>query len=316
MQPTKLEWSDQYVLIVLVLMVALYCTRGVVETVLGVLTCIESCVGINICENCAYRNSLQLLARMLLDVYFGLHPTLLILVVVLVQQSAEPRPSSTLLCSMVLSNATAHYTHPELPPTLDARSRVDEVEYIMWTMPMALAMSASYMFLSRAFACQDLTEQSEWSEDILDGSVFVYEMAYHLELFLMNLSLIGTSCSEQSLGLVVYASATVTLIQAYFVASSRMAMDSQPHAVLSMLVAALFVLVLVSLLAYVHACILSQILGLLLVVSACVVVLGHHSSFGRARVSQIVVLRLGVVAVVSLTHIVVMCIGRNRVCNV
>jgi hypothetical protein len=302
------------VAVVLVLMVLLYCTRGVAETVLGVLACVEACVGINVCEHCAYRNALQMCARLLLDVYFGLHPLLLVLLTVGLQSAAAPRVSSTLVCSMVLANASAHYAQ-ERAPELDPRSSVAEVEYIMWVVPFALAMAACYMSLSRAFAGQDICEQSEWGEDVLQGTVFGYEVLYHLELFLMNLSLLGTSCSEQSLGVVVYGSATLTLLQAYFIAGSRTALDGQAHAVLNLLVAVLFVLVLMSVLAYVHVCVISRALGVVLLVCSCAVVLGHHACFGRAPVAFVVLLRLGITACASLAHIVVMCVGRNRVCG-
>ena len=316
---TKFEWSDQYVLVVLVLMLMLYCTRGVAETVLGVLACVEACVGVNVCEHCAYHNSLQLLARMLLDLYFGMHPVLLLVVTVALQSAAVPRVSSTLLSTLRLANASAYYSHTDAAgvadtPTLDARSRVDEVEYIMWAMPFALGMALSYMCLSRAFHSHEISEESDWNEDALEGCVFGYEICYHLELFLMNLSLLGTSCSEQSLGLVVYASATLTLLQAYFIAGSRAEMGCHAHAVLSMLVAALFVLLIVSVLSYVHTCIISRVLGMLLVLCSCAVVLGHHSCFGRAKAVYVIVMRLGISAVVSLAHIIVMAVGRNAVC--
>lgn len=301
-------------LLVLVLMVILYCTRGVAETVLSVVACIEACVGVNICENCAYRNSLQMIARMLLDVYYGMHPVLLVVLAVVLQGGAVPKHSSTLLSTLILSNASSHYSHADEPPTLDTRSRVDEVEYIMWAMPLALGMTATYMCLSRAFACQQLCEQSEWNEELLEGPVFVYEICYHIELFLLNVSLLGTSCSEQNFGLVVYASATVTLLQAYFIAGSRMPMECHSHAVLSMLVAAVFVLVVVSVLSYMHVCVVSQVVGLVFVLCSCAVVLGHHSCFGHAQASYVIVLRLGITFIVSLTHIIVMSIGRNTVC--
>lgn len=300
-------------LLVLVLMLMLYCTRGVAETVLSVLACVEACVGVNLCEHCAYRNSLQLLARLVFDLYFGMHPVLLLVLTVALQSAAVPRVSSTLLATLRLANASAHYAH-DAAPALDARSRVDEVEYIMWAMPFALAMALSYMCLSRAFRSQELGEESDWNADVLEGSVFGYEICYHLELFLMNLSLLGTACSEQSLGVVVYGSATLTLLQAYFVAGSRAEMGCHAHAVLSMLVAAVFVLLLVSVLSYVQACVVSRVLGMLLVLSSCAVVLGHHACFGRAKAVYVVVMRLAIAAVVSLAHIVVMAVGRNALC--
>ena len=313
MSTMKLEWGDEHIAAVVVLMVLLYCTRGVAETVLSVIVCVESCVGVNVCENCAYRSSLQMIARLLLDVYFGLHPLLLILLTVGLQNAGDSRVSSTLVCNLVLANASAHHAHEQVP-VLDPRSSVAEIEYILWVVPFALAMAACYMSLSRAFACQDICEQSEWGEDVLQGSVFGYEIFYHLELFLMNLSLLGTSCSEQSIGVVVYGSATLTLLQAYFIAGSRAALDSQAHAVLNLLVAVLFVLMLMSVLAYVHDCVVSRALGVVLLVCSCAVVLGHHACFGRAPVAFVVLLRLGITACASLAHIVVMCVGRNRIC--
>lgn len=315
----KFEWSDDYVLVVLVLMLVLYCTRGVAETVLSVLACFEACVGVNLCEHCAYRNSLNVLARMLTDVYFGMHPLLLVLLAMFLQTRVAPVQSSTLLTSIVLANTSSYYgvrlDAADALPALDARSRVDEVEYIMWAMPFALGIAVSYLCLCRAFACHEISELNEWNDDVLEGGVFMYEIAYHLELFMMNVSLVGTSCSEQSLGLIVYASATITLLQAYFVAGSRTTIECHAHAVLSMVLAAVFVLTVASVLAFVHSCVLSRLLGILLVMTSCVVVLGHHSAFGRASVAHVIILRLCIVAAVSLTHIVVMCVGRNAICN-
>lgn len=309
-------------LVVVMLMLVLYCTRGVAETVLSVLACFEACVGVNLCEHCVYRNSLNVLARTLTDVYFGMHPLLLALLTMFLHARVAPVQSSTLLTSIVLANTSSYYAAgavrldaADALPALDARSRVDEVEYIMWVMPFALGIAASYLCLCRAFACHEISELNEWNDDVLEGGVFMYEMAYHLELFMMNVSLVGTSCSEQSLGLIVYASATITLLQAYFVAGSRTTIECHAHAVLSMVLAAVFVLTVASVLAFVHSCVLSRLLGILLVMTSCVVVLGHHSAFGRASVAHVIILRLCIVAAVSLTHIVVMCVGRNAICN-
>lgn len=139
----------------------------------------------------------------------------------------------------------------------------------------------------------------------------MYEIAYHIELFMMNVSLVGTSCSEQSLGLIVYA----RLLQAYFVAGSRTTIECHAHAVLNMVLEAVFVLTVASVLAFVHSCVLSWLLGILLVMTLCSVVLGHHSSFGRASVEHVIILCLCIITVVSLTHIVIMCVRRNTICN-
>jgi hypothetical protein len=297
------------------LMLVLYCTRGVADTVVSVLACVEACVGVNLCEYCVYRNTLQMLARMCTDVYFGMHPILLVLLAAVLQARAVPTQSSTLVTSLVLANTSSYFSHADVMPILDARSRVDEVEYIMWAMPFAMAVAVSYLCVCRAFACQELADANEWNDDVLEGGVFMYEVAYHFELFFLNVSLVGPSCSGQSLGLVVYASATITLLQAYFVAGSRSTMECHAHAVLSMMLAAVFVLALVSVLAFVHVCVLSRLLGVLLAMTSCAVVLGHHSAFGKASVCHVIILRLCPVAAVSMTHIVVMCVGRTAICD-
>ena len=114
---------------------------------------------------------------------------------------------------------------------------------------------------------------------------------------------------------ILFSAMALTLIQTYFSNTARTSDGGENEIHASMICVGVFMAVLVSIILMMHECIASKVMGIVLVLCACVVVMGHYSCVGKADCKSVVFLRLSVGIVASASHIVVLCTGRNRLCD-
>lgn len=317
----KVHWKDEHIVVVSILLLVLYCSRGICSGLVGMVDCLDKCIEKDCC--CYSNMSVQLICKAFLDVYVGLNPLVVIMVYMLASQATPPRSSSVLFQTLVLNDSAPYYSvvgqGPGLfhvPMTLDLReSSVDEVDYIVCVIPFAISMTCSYVLLFRCIGVGDLSADTYWDDELFtsDTPVIFYELSYHVELLFMNISLILASNSEQSFTTLCYKALSLTLLQTYFVCSAHMSACEYDRQT-GLLVMILFVLALMPVMFVIQHCVLSLVAGALFLFCVCAVALGHYLCLGKAQAKHVVVLRLLVSMVASAFHLVVLAVGRNRVC--
>ena len=303
----KIPWKSEHMILVLVFMLILYCTRGICSGVIGLVDCMDRCIPKDLClfPGC----SGYYVGVKVLDLYIGMHPLLLILIYMSVQKYTPPHTSTVIFPTLQLQNISAM--------ELDLRqSNVREVDYLVCVMPFALSMALSYMLLYRCFQTNEMQIDDEWVNDTVDSPVVLaYEVLYHVELFFMNSSLILTTNPMQSMQMLLYSTLSLTLILTYFTSCSRMIEVSTLDNQIGVFVLVLLAIVLFPLIISFHTCLLSLCAGIVFLFCVCGVALGHLSTFGTARVKHIIVLRLSISVIASLVVMIVLVVGRDIVCD-
>lgn len=315
----KIPWQNWHIVIVIVAMLILYCTRGICVGIMGMVDCIDKCISK---EYCGYW-PIDGACRLFLDLYVGMNPLILILVYMLAEQAIPARESSVIFPVLSLSNSSLYYSVSKAPKLLPvvmsldlSKSSVSEIDYIFFVMPFSLSMACSYVILFRAISVGNLTIDTQWDSELVCGeaSVFSYEIAYHIELLCMNLSLIMATNTEQSAVTLCYSALSLTLVETYFVVSSRTQESSILENQISLFTVVLFMLVLLPVILSMQSCVPGIVAGIILIFCSVVVSLGHYSCFGNAQAKHVLVLRLMVSILASTVHILVLAVGRNKTC--
>lgn len=253
----------------------------------------------------------------------GMNPLVVILVYMLVENAKPSRESSVIFPVLTLNDMSLYYsldkTHKIFLHVMGldlTRSSVSEVDYIIFVMPFSLSMACLYVILFRCISVGELTVESPWDSELVcgDTSVFSYDIAYHKESLCMNISLIVASHTKQSVTTLFYSTLSLTLVEMYFVSSSRTHESSALEQQVNIFVVILFMLVLLPVTLSFQACSLGLVAGIFFILCSVLVSLGHYSCFGNAQATHVVVLRLAVSIVASTMHFIILAVGRNHVC--
>lgn len=316
----KIPWQNWHIIAVIVAMLILYCTRGICVGIMGMVDCIDKCISKEYCICCPVDG----VVRLFLDFYVGMNPLILVVVYMLAGQATPARESSVIFPALYLNNSSLYYSGSKTPKafpivmSLDlGRSSVSEIDYIFFVMPFSLSMACSYVILFRSISVGNLTIDTPWDSELVcgDTSVLSYEIAYHIELLCMNISLIMAANTEQSAVALGYCALSLTLLETYFVISSRTQDSSAHENQISLFAVVLFMLVLAPVALSIQSCVPGIAAGILFIFCSVVVSLGHYSCFGNAQAKHVVVLRLVVSIIAATLHIFVLAFGRNRMCT-
>ncbi len=156
---------------------------------------------------------------------------------------------------------------------------------------------------------------TQWDHD-LTAALLGYELAYSVEMFCMNFSMIAVSSSGRSVAEMLFATISLSLIMCTFLTFSR---QRHEDSIQKTTMACMFFLLAVVL------CVLWSVMlerscvvacAAAVVHAACVaLIVGFHfGANGAVSASAVIMLRVSVTIVASLMHIVVLLHGRNRLC--
>ena len=192
---------------------------------------------------------------------------------------------------------------------------VYEVDYLFFALPYAFAVSVSSLMLVHLSKAQVLTQGSMW-DDGLEEEVMVYEAAFAVELLALNLSLLAACAEPRTPEYLLLASLTLTLLEFYFVATSRFPRLN----VVEHNSSAAFLLVLCVCGGVVwtdipdYGCGLAAAVAMLHVMLTCLLVATHFAAQGAASAQAVVAVRLLVAGAACCVHLGVVLGGRNRLC--
>lgn len=188
-------------------------------------------------------------------------------------------------------------------------------DYLFFALPFAFSVSVSSILLVHLIQAHILSEGSGW-DDGLDADVFVYEGAYAVELFFMNLSLFAGSSGARPFATLLSGSALLTVLQLYFVAASRFP-RSQPvehNVATGFLLATCWAgTVLWPDIANFDCHATAAMAGVHIALAALLVVV-HFSALGAVPARTIVRVRLFVSAVACSAHLAQLGVGRDSAC--
>ena len=203
--------------------------------------------------------------------------------------------------------------------------------------PVSSAIVMDYMFCVMPFACSALLSccvwvhytthaergcshllaaDTQWDHD-LPAALLGYELAYSVEMFCMNFSMIAVSSSGRSAAEVLLATIALSLIMCTFLTFSRQRHEDslQQTAMACMFFLLAIVLCVLWSVMLQRSCVVSC--GIAVVHATCVaLIVGFHfGANGAASASAVVLLRVSVTIIASSMHVVILLNGRNRLCR-
>jgi hypothetical protein len=209
------------------------------------------------------------------------------------------------------------------------------------TLPLSLAPASTaivmdYMFCVMPFACSALltcvvwvhyTTHAErgcnyvlapdtpWDHD-LPSALLGYELAYCVEIFCMNFSMLAVSSSGRSAAEVVLGTIALSLIMCTFLTFSRQRHEDslQQTAMACMFFLLAVVLCVLWSVMLQRSCVVSCSAAVVHAACVALIVGFHFGANGSASASAVIMLRVSVTIIASLMHIVILMYGRNRLC--
>ncbi len=160
-----------------------------------------------------------------------------------------------------------------------------------------------------------LTPDTPWDHD-LPAALLGYELAYCVEMFCMNFSLIVVSSSGRSVAETLFATIALSLIMCTFLTFSRQRHEDslQQTAMTCMFFLLAVVLCVLWSVILQRSCVVSCCAEVVHATCVTLIVGFHFGANGAASASAMIMLRMSVTIIASLMHIVVLLNGRNRLC--
>jgi hypothetical protein len=202
--------------------------------------------------------------------------------------------------------------------------------------PASTAIVMDYMFCVMPFACSAmltclvwvhytthaergcnyvLAPDTPWDHD-LPAALLGYELAYCVEMFCMNFSLIVVSSSGRSVAETLFATIALSLIMCTFLTFSRQRHEDslQQTAMACMFFLLAVVLSVLWSVMLQRSCVVSCCAAVVHATCVALIVGFHFGANGAASASAVILVRVSVTIIASLMHIVVLLNGRNRLC--
>jgi hypothetical protein len=234
--------------------------------------------------------------------------------------------SSVALMDWYVNETSVVYPHtnkvPEpLPLSLAPTSSAIVMDYMFCVMPFACSALLTcvvwvhYTTHAERGCNYVLAADTQWDHD-LPAALLGYELAYCVEMFCMNFSMIAVSSSGRSVAEMLFATISLSLIMCTFLTFSRQRHEDslQQTAMACMFFLLAVVLCVLWSVMLERSCVVAC--GAAVVHAACVaLIVGFHfGANGAASASAVIMLRVSVTIVASFMHIVVLLHGRNRLC--
>jgi hypothetical protein len=313
----QLEFKNSYMIIILVLLLVICFCRQILELLAAASAlCDRGCEKcLCPCACCPYANA----ARRAVTLYCVLMPVTFNMIYFWHESFSHfDWTSSVVLVDFRVRGA--RYSHagsaaPANATTVDVWQT--EVDYMFCVMPFALAASLS-CWLWVSFSKDEssaLGPDSPW-DDELPKCVVYYEFSYYVETFALNLSMIAVSCSERSFNEVLQSTLAISTVQCVIMFAARFRLNDgiQRIATVVLLLLLLGAAVPVSAGMVQRGCVVSEAVAAVHAVCVLALVCFHFAANGEATASSVLLVRVAVTLLASLTHVAVMMHGRNRAC--
>jgi hypothetical protein len=234
--------------------------------------------------------------------------------------------SSVALMDWYANETSVVYPHTNkvsqsLPLSLAPASSAIVMDYMFCVMPFACSALLTCVvwvhFTTHAErGCQYLlAPDTPWDHD-LPAALLGYELAYSVEIFCMNFSMIAVSSSGRSVAEMLFATIALSLIMCTFLSFSRQRHEDslQQTAMACMFFLLAVVLCVLWSVMLQRSCVVACCAAVVHATCVALIVGFHFGANGTATASAVVMLRVSVTVVASFMHIVVLLHGRNRLC--
>ena len=320
----QLEFNTSHLLLVSVLLCLVCLCRQVTEITSSIVSVLDQCAcscslfeGVNTAE----------LARKAVIVYICMLPvTFNAIFFGHSFFSTFDWASSVALMDWYANETSVVYPHtnavsPTLPLSLAPTSSAIVMDYMFCVMPFACSAMltcvvwVNYTTHAERGCSYVLTADTPWDRD-LPAALLGYELAYSVEMFCMNFSMIAVSSSGRSGAEMLFATIALSLIMCTFLTFSRQRHEDslQQTAMACMFFLLAVVLCLLWSVMLQRSCVVAC--SAAVVHGACVaLIVGFHfGANAAASASAVIMLRVSVTVLASFMHIVVLLHGRTRLC--
>jgi hypothetical protein len=234
--------------------------------------------------------------------------------------------SSVALMDWYVNETSVVYPHSDaafaaLPLSLAPGSAPVVLDYMFCVMPFACSALLSccvwvhYTTHAESGCSFVLAADTPWDHD-LPAALLGYELAYCVEIFCMNFSMLAVSSSGRSAAEVVLGTIALSLIMCTFLSFSRQRHEDslQQTAMACMFFLLAIVLCVLWSVMLQRSCVVACCAAVVHATCVALVVGFHFGANGAATASAVVLLRVSVTIVASSMHVVILLNGRNRLC--
>jgi hypothetical protein len=320
----QLEFNTSHLLLLSVLLCLVCLCRQVTEITSSIVSVLDQCAcscslfeGVNTAE----------LARKAVIVYICMLPvTFNAIFFAHSFFSTFDWASSVALMDWYANETSVAYPHTDaLSPAL-----------VLSLAPTSSAIVMDYMFCVMPFACSAmltcvvwvhytthaergcnyvLAADTQWDRE-LPAALLGYELAYSVEMFCMNFSMIAVSSSGRSVAEMLFATISLSMIMCTFLTFSRQRHEDslQQTAMACMFFLLAVVLCVLWSVMLQRSCVVACCAAVVHATCVALIVGFHFGANGAASASAVIMLRVSVTIIASFMHVVVLLHGRNRLC--
>jgi len=322
----EIEFNGSYLILLLLLLCLLCLCRQVTDISNGIVSIIDKCACSCPCFCFEDVNKADL-ARKAVILYICLLP--ITFNAIFFGHSFFSKfdwASSVALMDWYVNETSVVYPHSggvsESPPlSLAPASTAIVMDYMFCVMPFACsAMLTCLVWVHYTTHAERgcnyvLAPDTPWDHD-LPAALLGYELAYCVEMFCMNFSLIVVSSSGRSVAETLFATIALSLIMCTFLTFSRQRHEDslQQTAMACMFFLLAVVLCVLWSVMLQRSCVVSCCAAVVHATCVALIVGFHFGANGAASASAVIMLRVSVTIIASLMHIVVLLNGRNRLC--
>ena len=225
----QLQFSDSYILGVIIFMIVIWFARNMIECASALLTCLQQlcfccdphCIGYNahlILKGCV---------KQIIVCFCFLQPVFLSAIVAAQRHRAESEISSLFFCRANLLNVYDHFhdnvSHDDLNATVVEEMHIScsNTDSIFVMMPYAVLVSINTLAWVSLTQTSGLSADSLWDASLFDSesehTTLIYECGYYVELWLLNMCMMASSVHGADFLKLFYAVHALTLCLIFFV---------------------------------------------------------------------------------------------------
>ena len=322
-----LQFSDSYILAVLIFMIVLWFARNMLECANACLTCMQQvCV---CCDPaCLGYNAHRLLRgciRQSIVCFCFLQPIFLSAIVATQRHDHDTQPALLVFCHAdpedvyaYASRNISNYTNQDTNPDFITCSHTDTI-FVM--MPYAVMTSINTLAWVSLTQQHSITADATWDASLFDTesdvSVALYESSYYLELWLLNFCAMANSVHGVDFLQLFFCVQALTLCLIFYVTCARFTFTHAADHFVSITVLA-YLLSVITPFWYEMldtSCETATAYAMVHAFALFILGFGHYLSAGKATVAYILTVRLLVTVVVSVTNLVVLALGDAATCQ-
>jgi len=322
----ELEFNGSHLFVILLLLGLLCVCRQMTDISSSIVNIIDKCACSCVCPCFEDVNKADL-ARKAVILYISLLP--ITFNAIFFGHSFFSKfdwASSVALMDWYVNETSVVYPHSDsmsasLPLSLAPASTAIVMDYMFCVMPFACSALLTcvvwvhYTTHAERGCNYVLAADTQWDHD-LPAALLGYELAYSVEMFCMNFSMIAVSSSGRSVAEMLFATISLSLIMCTFLTFSRQRHEDslQQTAMACMFFLLAVVLSVLWSVMLQRSCVVSCCAAVVHATCVALIVGFHFGANGAASASAVIMLRVSVTIIASLMHIVVLLNGRNRLC--